>query len=214
MSKKDSADSKVSNANPLWQADFELVRQSLSEPLSQRAALFGSRTLREIRHVVVKTDVFRVLSIAEREDVVADVVEKCYADRAKFKGNSRFSTWMCGYARNITLNYCSKLIRRSKKIKFELRYLYQRDFNPVHVILETERAVCLWKGFNLLPIKYRLIVSDYVFERKSLTAIGRDMGLPYAVVKAQYCTAISMLREKYKYLYNHGYYAKPEFFER
>ena len=189
-------------------SDFKLIQQSLVEPESTWEALVSYDVIRKIMNVIKKTDKFRLLLDEDRKDILSESIKKCYIDRFKFEGRSLFSTWMCSYAKNITYNYCSKLIRHNKNSYiFESKaFLEMYHNNPLYVVISTERSTCLWAALGFLPKNSQQIVYKYILEGKSLTSIGREMGETYKFTKSQYQLAVKMLKKKFKALYYSKYY--------
>jgi len=99
--------SLVSKRNPL--SDEEIIKSIIEEG---QAELFGELYDRYADKVFRKCLGF-VHDRDQAQDMVQDVLLKAFTQLSKFKGNSKFSTWLY----SITYNYCVEQYRRKSKVR-------------------------------------------------------------------------------------------------
>lgn len=115
----------------------------------------------------------------EAEDVSQDIFIKVYKSLSKFKGDSKFSTWIY----RITYNSCLDAL---KKYKQEYQIVPIDDYTGRQVIIlenafdalaekEQKQAIedCLYR----LPNEDSFLLTLYYFEEQSLDEISKILGL-------------------------------------
>jgi len=115
----------------------------------------------------------------EAEEVAQDTFIKIYNSLDKFKGDSKFSTWIYKIAYNTCLD-------RLKKNKKEDLYISIDEFsahliktmdNALTALEEKERKQTIQKCLNLLPSDENFLLTLFYFEDQSLEEIGKIMNI-------------------------------------
>jgi RNA polymerase sigma-70 factor (ECF subfamily) len=179
-----------------------------SDPVDERAiiarCLAGDRraygALVERYRVLVHDLVFRMLGdAAEAEDVAQEAFVKAYLALRDFRGESRFSTWVC----RIALNRCKDLLRKQRRAPWsrsrnedesDVAEVADERETPVHSAERCEREAALQRALARLPVKYREVIVLRHIEGMELHEIGRVLGIAVGAVKVRAFRAREMLR--------------------
>ena len=111
----------------------------------------------------------------EAEEASQDAFIKVFNSLAKFKGESKFSTWIY----KITYNTCLDRLKKSKK---ENSVAYLEDFNEGQIkviegilenIDEKERNQKIQECLQLLPSEEAFLLTLYYFDDQSLEEIAK-----------------------------------------
>jgi len=98
-------------------------------------------------------------------DLTQDVFVKVFFTLKKFRGQSKFSTWLYRIAVNSSINYLKK--NKKQRIWQELDVLFEKESNskhqqenPAHKNLESEdRKAVLFKAMESLPDKQKTAIT-------------------------------------------------------
>jgi len=111
----------------------------------------------------------------EAEEVSQDTFVKVFNSLNKFKGESKFSTWIY----KITYNTCIDRLKKSKK---DSQVIYIEDFNQhqvkaIEVVLdaidEKERNQKIQECIQLLPSEDAFLLTLYYFDDQSIEDIAK-----------------------------------------
>lgn len=111
----------------------------------------------------------------EAEEVSQDVFIKIFNSLNKFKGESKFSTWIY----KITYNTCLDRLKKSKKVN---SVVYIEDFNEHQVkaienilenIDEKERNQKIQECLQFLPSEEAFLLTLYYFDDQSIEEIAK-----------------------------------------
>ena len=179
-----------------------------SDPVDERAiiarCLAADRraygVLVERYKVLVHDLVFRMLGdAAEAEDVAQEAFVKAYLALRDFRGESRFSTWVC----RIALNRCKDVLRKRGRAPWaRLRHEEGPDVAEVPDDQETvvdslercEREARLQRALARLPVKYREAVVLRHIEGMDFHEIGRVLAIAAGAAKVRAFRGREMLR--------------------
>jgi RNA polymerase sigma-70 factor (ECF subfamily) len=123
----------------------------------------------------------------EAEEVSQDAFVKVYKSLTKFKGDSKFSTWIY----KVTYNTC---LDRLKKNKRQQNTVAIDEFTEHHIktldnALETmereERKRAIKNCLELLPSEDSFLLTLYYFEEQSLEDIAKITGLSANNIKVK-----------------------------
>ena len=123
----------------------------------------------------------------EAEEVSQDTFIKVYKSLNKFKGNSKFSTWIYRVAYNTCLD-------RLKKIKREYNVVAIDEFtehqvktldNALNQMEEQEHKQKIQECLQLLPSDDSFLLTLYYFEDQSLEEISKVVGITANNVKVK-----------------------------
>lgn len=115
----------------------------------------------------------------EAEEAAQDTFVKIYNSLNRFKGDSKFSTWIY----KITYNNCLDRLKKQKTSRLvvpineftehEVRSL----MNVIDTIEETERKQMIKHCLELLPAEESFLLTLYYFNESPLKAISEVMGI-------------------------------------
>lgn len=121
------------------------------------------------------------------EEAAQDSFLKAYKHLDKFKGDSKFSTWLY----KVTYNTCLDALKKSKKEKQvipvdsfkpnEIRI----DDNFIHYLDENEEQQSIQRCIALLPSDESIIITLFYFEEMSLEEISKVIDLKPNHVKVK-----------------------------
>jgi len=123
----------------------------------------------------------------EAEEVAQDTFIKVFKSLSKFKGDSKFSTWIY----KVTYNTC---LDRLKKTKREQQVVSIDDFNTNQIksidnaldkMEDKEREKAIQDCINLLPSDDAFLLTLFYFEEQSLEEIAKVIGLTANNVKVK-----------------------------
>lgn len=123
----------------------------------------------------------------EAEEVAQDSFIKVYKSIGKFKGESKFSTWLY----KVTYNTCLDRLKRNKK---ESNVVPIDEFNErqlaviesaLHSIDEKERNQTIQDCLQELPGEDSFLLTLYYFEEQSLEEISKIIGIKTNHIKVK-----------------------------
>jgi len=135
----------------------------------------------------------------EAEDIAQDAFVKAYLSLKDFRGESRFSTWVC----RIALNRCKDVLRRRGRAPWtrprqegepQVAEVADDRETPVDSLERGEREAALHRALARLPVKYREAVVLRHIEGMEFHEIGRVLGIPAGTAKVRAFRAREMLR--------------------
>ncbi len=132
---------------------------------------------------------YRILNNREdAEDMLQEAFVECFRNIGSFRFESTFGAWL----KKIVVNKC---INQLKKRKIDLILC---DTLPV-IIHEEEEEITydtgiIFKGIEMLPDGYRIILTLYLLEGYDHTEISQILGISESTSKSQYSRAKEKLR--------------------
>lgn len=123
----------------------------------------------------------------EAEEVAQDTFIKTYKSIDKFKGDSKFSTWIY----RVAYNSCLDRIKKNKK---HINTLEINEFTTHQVVtldnaldkMETkERNVAMQKCIDALPSEESFLLTLYYFDDLSLNEISKIVGITSNSIKVK-----------------------------
>ena len=136
---------------------------------------------------------------AEAEDIAQDAFVKAYLSLKDFRGESRFSTWLC----RIALNRCKDLLRRrgrepwiqaTRDGESQIPEVADAGETPMLSLERREREDVLRRALARLPVKYREAVVLRHIEGLDFREIGRLLSIPEGAAKVRTFRGREMLR--------------------
>ena len=136
---------------------------------------------------------FRILNNREdAEDILQESFVECFRNIDSFRFESTFGAWL----KKIIVNKCINHIRKKKVA------LIFPETLPVNVYEEEEHdeeeikyeAKKIFKGIEMLPDGYRIILTLYLLEGYDHTEISEILGISESTSKSQYSRAKEKLR--------------------
>ncbi|TPG44527.1 RNA polymerase sigma factor [Flavobacterium pectinovorum] len=123
----------------------------------------------------------------EAEEVAQDTFIKIYNSLGKFKGDSKFSTWIY----KIAYNTCLDSLKKNKKEDLNISidefsaHLIKTMDNALSALEEKERKQTIQNCLDLLPSEENFLLTLFYFEDQSLEEIGKIMSINANNVKVK-----------------------------
>ncbi|MBF7092654.1 sigma-70 family RNA polymerase sigma factor [Flavobacterium sp. ALJ2] len=119
------------------------------------------------------------------EEVSQDTFIKIFNSLNKFKGDSKFSTWIYKIAYNTSLDYLKKNKKDESNVVIdELKgYLVKTTDNALSILEDQERKQDIQNCLNLLSSEESFLLTLFYFDDQSLNEIGKIMDISVNNVK-------------------------------
>ncbi len=123
----------------------------------------------------------------EAEEVSQDTFIKIYKSLNRFKGDSKFSTWIYRVAYNTCLDRLKKNKRQEYTVAIDEYTEHQVKTleNALDALEEQEKQLAIKKCLEMLPSEDSFILTLYYFEELSLDEISKITGLKPNNVKVK-----------------------------
>ncbi|WP_431243613.1 RNA polymerase sigma factor [Flavobacterium sp. P21] len=123
----------------------------------------------------------------EAEEAAQDTFIKVYNSLSKFKGDSKFSTWIY----KISYNNCLDRLKKNKKEDLNISidefssHLVKTMDNALSNLVDAERKQAIQNCLNLLPSDDNFLLTLFYFEDQNLEEIGKIMNINANNVKVK-----------------------------
>lgn len=123
----------------------------------------------------------------EAEEVSQDTFIKAYKSLDKFKGDSKFSTWIYKVAYNTSLDRIKKY--KKAQLSVPIDEFTEKDVKTIETALDVierdEKNKAIQKCLNKLPSDDAFLLTLFYFEEQSLEEIANIIGLTANNVKVK-----------------------------
>ncbi len=131
---------------------------------------------------------YRILGNAqEAEDLTQEVFVRMWRALPRFRGDSKFTTWLHTIATNACLNR-KRSLRRQLDTQLDaanwLDALPSAEDGPAEDLLARDERTRLWEMVERLPEKYRLVLTLFYQQQLTYQEIAQVLTLPLGTVKA------------------------------
>ena len=176
-------------------ADYEskLIEQSLSgDPEAYAALVYQHQNM-------IRAITFRMTgSLDDAEELAQDAFLRAYQQLGSFKGTSKFSTWLCKIAINLSLDW-----RRRERQRDGIHSQWAAEAiveNNPGAGFPDELSRCVQAALNRLPIKQRAAIVLTVYESQSHAEAAKTLGCSEATVSWRVFVARRKLKNLLKEL--------------
>ncbi len=178
----------------------------IDEELAKRAAHGDTEAFGELveRH---QRFVFNLCLRALRDhDLAAEMAQEVFVRAwrsiGSFRGESRFTTWIYTIAHHLCMNRVVSLQRDKRQLVDEEEAAEDlarlpatsREEDPAAAYEAKERKGWLQRQIDLLPDRYRMVITLFYLQEMSYLEIAEVTGLPIGTVKTHLFRAKDMLR--------------------
>jgi RNA polymerase sigma-70 factor (ECF subfamily) len=147
-----------------------------------------------------------VVGIVRDETDAADVTQEAFvrAFRAlpRFRGDSKFSSWLYRIAVNRSLTFLKKRKRRGTSVDIGLGPHIEAAAvdraphgDPEKLVLDSEFRRLVRAAVGELPPRYRAAVTLFYIEERSYKEVARTLGIPMGTLKTHLHRARALLKE-------------------
>ena len=177
--------------------DKDLIHQTLAGNMNAFTFL-----VKKYQNLVANM-VFRIVQQRDDvQDVCQEVFIKVHKHLAKFKGDSKLSTWIASIAYNTSVSYVQKH-RKHISLDWENEGEAFSEINhnsPQLVYEKSEQKKLIRQKVDELPAHFRSIISLYHLEEFSYKEIEEITGMPEGTVKTHLYRARKMLKESLSFV--------------
>src|SRR5215468_7125794 len=140
----------------------------------------------------------------DAEDVVQESFQLAFIHLKKFKGDSRFSTWLTRIVTNTALMHLRKnRVRRELPLEEWSEYqphfspfeVEDQSLNPEQLYAQKEHHRMLVQAVNELDPRLRKAIETLEFDERSTTEVARMTGMPVGTLKARLFRGRRKLRQ-------------------
>ena len=123
----------------------------------------------------------------EAEEVAQDTFVKVYKSLAKFKGNSKFSTWIYKITYNTSLDRIKKNKKHFNDVPIDefTEHQIKTIDNALNNLEKEEQSKTIQDCISLLPSEDGFLLTLYYFDEMSLDEIAKTVGLTANNVKVK-----------------------------
>jgi RNA polymerase sigma-70 factor (ECF subfamily) len=133
----------------------------------------------------------------EARDITQDVFLKAYQNIDKFRGDSKFSSWLYRIAYNLSLNWSERKAGRETQLDDSFAETLAEPASAADEAYDRELLLArVIEVIEQIPLKYKVIIKLYYFEEKSYQEIADTLQLPMNTVKVQLLRAKEHVRKK------------------
>ena len=146
------------------------------------------------------------IRIAGNEEDAADVAQetfvRAYKALGRFRGDSKFSSWLYRIAVNRSLTHLKRRKRRGVPVDIEAGphieaggVERERQSTPEELVLGKELRQRVRDAVDELPAQYRAVVTLFYLEEKSYKEVSATLGIPMGTLKTHFCITRAILRK-------------------
>jgi len=133
----------------------------------------------------------------EARDITQEVFLKAYENIDKFRGDSKFSSWLYRIAYNHSMNWSERKAGRETQLDDSLAETIPEEPSTADDMFDRELVLSRIKEIiEELPVKYKIVLKLYYFEEKSYQEIADALGIPLNTVKIQLLRAKEQVRKR------------------
>lgn len=133
----------------------------------------------------------------EARDITQEVFLKAYENIEKFRGDSKFSSWLYRIAYNLSLNWSERKGGRETQLDEGFAGTLAEEGGTVDELFDRELVLARIKEvIEEMPLKYKVVIKLYYFEEKSYQEIADTLAIPINTVKIQLLRARAMIKDK------------------
>lgn len=133
----------------------------------------------------------------EARDITQDVFLKAYENIEKFRGESKFSSWLYRIAYNLSINWSERVKGRETQLDDGLAETIPEEASAADEEFDKQLVLSRIKEIiEEIPVKYKVVIKLYYFEEKSYQEIADTLGIPINTVKIQLLRAKDLVRKK------------------
>ncbi len=137
----------------------------------------------------------------EADDVAQEAFVRAYRALGRFRGDSKFSSWVYRIAVNRGLTHLKRRKRRAVTIDFVAEphieapaAMADKSTDPEQFVLDQEFRLRVREAVNALPPRYRAVVTLFYLEERSYKEVAEVLGIPMGTLKTHLHRARALLK--------------------
>lgn len=171
--------------------ESRLIEQSLSGDAEAYAALVYQH------QAMIRAIAFRMTgSLEDAEELAQEAFLRAYQRLGSFNGGSKFSTWLCQIAINLSVDWRRRESRR-EKVHSEWAAGAISEYSPDDRFPD-ELSRRVQDALNRLPTKQRAAIVLTVYENQSHAEAAKNLGCPEATIAWRIFAARQKLKHMLK----------------
>jgi len=179
--------------------DEELIARVLAGD----EASYGTLVIR-YRDYVYTIAVRIVGSEEDAEDVAQEAFVRAHRALPRFRGDSKFSSWLYRIATNRALTHLKKRRRRAVTVDIESGSHVEavisddgrsEEMSPELRVRDEEFRCAVRAAVLELPEQYRVVVTLFYLEERSYKEVAATLGIPMGTLKTHLHRARALLRD-------------------
>jgi RNA polymerase sigma-70 factor (ECF subfamily) len=144
---------------------------------------------------------------SDAEDVAQETFVRAYRALPKFRGDSKFSSWLYRIATNRALTHLKRRRRRGSVVDVDAgphveaeagRSEVGESPGPDELVIGEEFRRQVRAAVLRLPEQYRVVVTLFYLEERSYKEVAAILGIPMGTLKTHLHRARALLRESMK----------------
>ena len=141
----------------------------------------------------------KLLGEADYREITDEAFAKCCEQLDRYRGWSRFSTWVGGYSKNITRNRCRKVLTglRYQRELYEASTGRMISWDPLWVLLRLERDSCLWEALGDISEESRQMLEAIALEKLPPRTAARELGMTQKELKERLEAVCNVVRRRF-----------------
>ena len=133
----------------------------------------------------------------EARDITQEVFVKAYENIEKFRGDSKFSSWLYRIAYNLSMNWSERVKGRETQLDDGFAETLAAPPDLTEELYERELILArITEILEEIPLKYKVVIKLHYFEEKSYQEIADALCIPINTVKIQLLRAKEHIRKK------------------
>jgi RNA polymerase sigma-70 factor (ECF subfamily) len=176
--------------------DEELIARTLAGDDEAFATLVSRHT------DLVYTIALRVVGDEdEADDVAQETFVRAYRALGRFRGDSKFSSWLYRIAVNRGLTHLKRRKRRAVTVDFVAEpyveaqaAMADTSTDPERFVLDQEFRLRVRDAVKTLPPRYRAVVTLFYLEERSYREVADVLGIPMGTLKTHLHRARALLK--------------------
>lgn len=174
-------------------SDEKLIEQTLSGDQNAFGVLverYQDRLYNIVYHIVNDYE--------DARDVVQEAFLQAFANLDRFRGSSRFYTWIYRISFNIAVGHLrqrKRTISMEKILEERGEFFADKGDSPEMLSTREEDAKILWDGINRLPVEYRSPLILREIEGASYDDIAEMLDVPVGTIRSRLHRARIALKE-------------------
>ena len=140
----------------------------------------------------------------DAEDVAQGAFVRAYRALPRFRGDSKFSSWLYRIATNRALTHLKRRRRRAVTVDIEsgphveagvIDDARGEEMSPELVVRDEEFRRAVRAAVLELPEQYRVVVTLFYLEERSYKEVAATLGIPMGTLKTHLHRARALLRD-------------------
>jgi len=139
---------------------------------------------------------------SDAEDVAQETFLRAYRALPRFRGDSKFSSWLYRIATNRSLTHLKRRKRRATTVDIDAGpHIEARSKEPSPIgtpedaVLDDEFRRRVRAAVERLPEQYRVVVTLFYLQERSYKEVAATLGIPMGTLKTHLHRARALLKE-------------------